>query len=119
MARTTFSGRRFLTVARKLLHGARHDEASIRSAVSRAYYAAYWVGRDWAARHGSRELNHGALLKLIRQRAPTGHLAPLLSELYQARVAADYESGHHFTLGKARRLVRDAEAFIKALDATR
>jgi len=118
MARTTFSGRRFLTVARKLLDGARYDEASIRSAVSRTYYAAFWVGRG-AGRHGKREVSHGALLKLIRSRSHIGHLAPLLSDLYQARVAADYEVGQHFTLGKARRLLRDAETVIKALDTAR
>jgi len=106
-------------VARKLLDAARHDEASIRSAVSRAYYAAFWVGRDWAGRHGKQDVSHGTLLKLIRKGSHTGHLAPLLSDLYQARTAADYKGDLRFTIGKARRLLRDAETFIKAIDTAR
>jgi len=49
----SFDPRRFLSLARRLTTGLqRDDQAILRTAVSRAYYAAFWVARDWGVGHG-------------------------------------------------------------------
>lgn len=86
----------FLALAEELigLRGPEIAEARHRTAVGRAYYAAYNLCREAAARHGfparKSAADHGALAAwLSDDRAP--ELAWELSELRSSRNAADYD----------------------------
>ena len=60
-----FDGRNFLNLAGELASRA-DDEASLRTAISRAYYAAFWVARA-AYRPDAPSAPHGKLWSRLRQ----------------------------------------------------
>ncbi len=113
-------GRDFLPIAHLLL--VRPEEASWRSAVSRAYYAAF---------HGARELltalrfqvpradrAHGYLW-LRLQNCGNPHLEQIgrdLQELRRLRNEADYDLSRPFVRSFARSQLQTAEAIILALE---
>ena len=79
-----FDPQRFLILAGQL--GNSTDEASLRAAVSRAYYAIFLIARDKLRVGGN---SHGAVI----QATQTAHKATgdQLSSLFALRVLADYD----------------------------
>jgi uncharacterized protein (UPF0332 family) len=114
------NGRDFLPVARRLLAAA--DEADWRSAVSRAYYAAFHVARrllsdlNFTVPHADRA--HGYLwLRLSNCGDPQVQAAgQQLKDLRRERNWADYEVARPLSLSLARGDVQTAEQIIQVFD---
>jgi uncharacterized protein (UPF0332 family) len=90
----TFDPQHFLNLATNLASDAKYnDEARYRTAISRAYYAAYLVGRKKLELTGytfSREENtHQTVIGFIRRINPA--IGDMLSKLRKKRNDADYE----------------------------
>jgi uncharacterized protein (UPF0332 family) len=83
-----FDPRRFLTLAESLAQT--DDEAQLRTAVGRAYYAVFLMARDRVGVPDTLEAPHSAVRRALRQR---GYflVSNLLQELFDLRVAADYQ----------------------------
>lgn len=106
-----------MSAARACLEIGQHD-----SAVNRAYYSAFYMGR--AALYALPLLNrpfpenHGALYNVIKSRlghpGELGDAAVIIRDLFRARRVADYE-GDPTTLDEAKTAVRQAEEFNKAV----
>ena len=115
--------REYLDLARTLQSGPR--EADWRSAVSRAYYAAFHVAAELLTELGFRvpqgERAHGYLwLRLSNCGDANVVIAGRnLQDLRQQRNRADYDGKRAFHAATASRLVQIAEKAILALDAAR
>ena len=77
-----------LTLARKL--GSERDEASLRTAVNRAYYALFLVARE-KTYVVQTERAHSEVVTRIRNRSGGAQIAFWLRELFMLRNVADYE----------------------------
>jgi uncharacterized protein (UPF0332 family) len=86
-----FDPREFLRLAEELAKRG-HDEAALRSAISRAYYAAYWVARRFLFGAGIRVQGHIEIWNAFRQLDEaawkTGENGSLLR---RSRNSADYD----------------------------
>jgi hypothetical protein len=115
------NGRDFLPLARTLSNLG--TEPAWRSAVSRAYYAAFHVARDWVSALGfvvpAAERAHGYLwLRLSNCGAPTVQGAGAnLNILRRERNRADYDVGSPLTAAVMARSLQRAQDIIQALDA--
>jgi hypothetical protein len=89
-------GTDFLAVARHLV-GREHDEAALRSAVSRAYYAAYSHARQVLVRLGFQQFHraardHGKVRRYLENCgvADIARQGQALGDLHTDRIHADY-----------------------------
>jgi hypothetical protein len=78
----------FLALARDLAAGSA-EEANLRTAVSRAYYAIFLVIRDWVGLVG-RDRVHHKILQVLGRRNQQG-IGTLLNDLRRLREIADYQ----------------------------
>jgi uncharacterized protein (UPF0332 family) len=117
-----FRGEEFLEVARSLASG--DDEAGWRSAVSRAYYAAFWVAREIVERDGvppprsGGEHSHDALWDMFMgdYNMRGFALGDIGRDLQSHRTRADYRT-RQIVANDAQQAVERAEAFIADLRA--
>ncbi len=117
-----FAGESFLDVARKLADA--DTEADWRSAVSRAYYAAFWAARSAVEAGGvgvaysGGEGSHDALWNMLvtEYNAIGDSLGETGRRLKLARVRADYRD-RTVTADDARRAVRNAGQLVADLRA--
>lgn len=115
------NGRDFLVLARTL--AASGTEAAWRSAVSRAYYAAFHVAREMLGDLGFTvppdEKAHAYLWLRLSNcgDAPTQKAGGDLSKLRRDRGVADYKLQQGFIQPLALRAIRLADSIIQALDA--
>jgi uncharacterized protein (UPF0332 family) len=113
------TGRDFLPLARQLLGG----EAAQRSAVSRAYYAAFHVGRDLLADLGFTTPRADRAYEYVYRRLNNCGLAAVrvaanqLHDLRTRRNRADYDVAAPFPTALASGQVAAAEYVIQTLDA--
>jgi uncharacterized protein (UPF0332 family) len=115
------SGREFLSLAMRLASGS--TEAEWRSAISRAYYAAFHVARElledlgFAVARGDRA--HAYLWRRLTNSGspPVGLAGSELNALRGDRNAADYELHRPVTQGMAVLQSQLAGQIIQALDA--
>jgi uncharacterized protein (UPF0332 family) len=84
----TFNPSEFLRVANELALNT-DDEASLRSAVSRAYYAVFLQARDCLGLHGHRRTIHGQVIG--RLKSADRNAGDQLDKLEVLRGEADYE----------------------------
>jgi uncharacterized protein (UPF0332 family) len=69
-------------------HGS--DEASLRSSISRAYYAAFWIARDLVSRKSRTAIRgHAAIWRMLKDLDPSA--ADAGDRLRRRRNDADYE----------------------------
>src|SRR5579864_4737976 len=115
------NSREFLILAQSLLAGG--AEAAWRSAVSRAYYAAFHVARElldslgFAVPRGERAHAHLWLRLSNCGDAQTAATGAALNGLRQDRNAADYDLHRPLTQANAAKSVRMAEHAILLLEA--
>lgn len=110
---TPFKPSDFLRLAKEL-STRRDDEAALRSAVSRAYYAAFWVARDVVSRRtGLHELRHDKMWRQIKSfdwsTAEDG------MKLRRYRNNADYEKVVEDSVSRAEKALIIAGRIIKRL----
>jgi uncharacterized protein (UPF0332 family) len=114
-------GRDFLTVAQALSAGP--TEAAWRSAISRAYYAAFHTAREFVTRLGFRvpagEQAHAYLwLRLSNTGDPAADvIGRLLRDLRGRRNTADYELGRPRSQANATDAANDARDLVARMDA--
>jgi len=120
MAPTTFDPQGFLRLAGRLLRDLkRDDQAVLRTAVNRAYYAAFWAARAAVGERDAAKASHGHLITTFKRRARTLRLGMELEYLYGERRRADYDAATRFTRSSVRRYHRRATALIQALTTAR
>lgn len=119
-------GRLFLAVARSL--SAEDDEASLRTAAGRAYYALFLEARDARTRWGLAPVGNVKIHGTVREQFErTGDsslefIATRLRELFQLRAQADYENAipgpfeSHFVVEEAVRHAEDAINLLLEID---
>lgn len=107
------------------LPGQRADEASQRTAISRAYYAAYHAASTFIRRHAlyasHLQLSHRLVWLLIRQSGGphSAEVANLGNDLKAARVWADYRDSFADDLpGDVEKALANAAAIIALLRET-
>ena len=88
MTPTPFDPLRFLRLAEELATDTT-DEARLRVAISRAYYAFFLIARDWAGVTGRHD-PHLAIARVMNQKG-VGGMAGELAKLRRLREAADYD----------------------------
>lgn len=114
-----FEWRDYLALADDLVE--RPDEAAQRSAISRAYYAAYHAAAAFVRNAGllTRGHTHHRVWNVLANdpdpaRAEVGWLGDLLR---LARISADYHTPFPGdVLGQARAVVRDARLLVEAIE---
>lgn len=79
----------FLNLARELANRD-DDEARLRTAVGRAYYALFLVGREKTGIRGRRDV-HNKVIKAVKQRPGYRSTADELGALRRLRTVADYD----------------------------
>lgn len=94
----------------------RPDEASLRSAASRAYYAVFLIGRAIANIHSRSPDVHAKTQDHFHQ-IGCKSIADLLGELRQRRNAADYRVHRRFTREQAFVALADAHEAHRALQS--
>jgi uncharacterized protein (UPF0332 family) len=115
------NGRDFLPLARSLSN--QGTEPARRSAVSRAYYAAFHVARDWLESLGfvvpSADTCHKYLCLRLQNCGDPAVLraGAKLDALRSVRNRADYDMAFPIPAGTAARFVQSAQDIIRALDA--
>ncbi len=115
------NGRDFLATARRLANGT--DESDWRSAVSRAYYAAFHVARDLLAalrfQVPRADRAHNYLYVRLNNSGvpPVQQAANLLQELRNRRNRADYDLGPAVPRQAATDAIAFAESILQTLDA--
>jgi uncharacterized protein (UPF0332 family) len=90
MATPSFNWTDYLTLATNL--SANPDEASQRSAISRAYYSAFHAATIHAQANGYKERSHGRLWKMYQSDTDLNsrRLSAIGNQMKQAREEADY-----------------------------
>jgi uncharacterized protein (UPF0332 family) len=90
MATPSFNWADYLTLAATL--SANADEASQRSAISRAYYSAFHAATIHARANGYNDRNHGRLWKMYQRDTDLNsrRLSVIGNQMKQAREDADY-----------------------------
>lgn len=115
------TGRDYIALAKRLLASA--DEASWRSAVSRAYYGAFHLGIDFFSALNFRvpqsDKAHAYLWMRLQNCGDAALVAvgSDLNDLRSRRNEADYDFRRPFSRAKAAHYVATAEAIVAALDA--
>ena len=95
-----FEWRDYLEFSRGLVASSERSEASLRSAASRAYYAAFHksreaVERELGARLGQENI-HAEVIRRLRQQSRTETLGTNLDRLRKTRSHADYNADSAF-----------------------
>jgi uncharacterized protein (UPF0332 family) len=124
----TFEWRMLLTVAVRLLAPPAAEERERRSAINRAYYAAYGEAREYSLTHGLNVgsggqshdrvwqfLRRGAGYSQIWERAASKAIGDMGVELRTLRVQADYFRTGSPSEADARRAVSLANLIIKRI----
>jgi hypothetical protein len=122
----TFEWRMLLLVAVRLLAPPAAEERERRSAINRAYYAAYGEAREFSVAHGlnmqSGGQSHDRVWQFLRrgagysqtwQRAAAKAIGDIGVELRALRVQADYFRTNSPSQADARRAVSLADLIIK------
>ena len=122
----TFRFAELLPVAEELAGRSEAVEAHHRTAVGRAYYAAYHSAqRTWSHRSGvlarvdGRGSRHRAFHGALVADAGWRETGRALQRLYRVRLIADYDPDHHVNAGQAAEAIRDARAVLKWLHGCR
>lgn len=93
-----FEWAQFLQVAQELAQAEGVDrEASLRSAIGRAYYAAFNCGKQYCEAHGRSFRNDGTDHERVREQLRGLDLTDLADDLFRMhewRKIADYQQGH-------------------------
>lgn len=123
-----FEWRHLLRIALQLLNGISSGESEHRSAVNRAYYAAYGEARQYAMRHGyqmnRRQSSHEQIWQYLRSGRSTGPswLPAVLKAIGDAgislramRVQADYQLNGPPTEAEAKVAVSTAQMIVNRL----
>ena len=98
-----------------------HADGYTDSAVSRAYYAMFYVAQALLLEQGLTFSKHGSLLAAFGQhlvktgRAPA-HFHRYLIDAYNARVTGDYKAKSNLLPADAARLIQQAEEFVALAD---
>lgn len=112
-----FQWQSFLDLADELVENDR--EASRRSAISRAYYAAYHAGRRrWAQDQGlptTRRIEHGPLWEYFRRSPGGATLGEKGRRLLELRRHADYDAAPACSARDAQRALTLARELLGAL----
>jgi uncharacterized protein (UPF0332 family) len=117
-----FDWRRLLDVAEQLVAEHPHDEAAARSAISRAYYAAFGECRRALADAQRIEPDVRDAHRQVRelfgfgQRRAEKEIALDLRRLFTQRVRADYEADPAMTVADARLAIVRARSILAARD---
>ncbi len=114
-----FDWKQYLNLADELSH--RSDEAALRSAVSRAYYAAFGAARNYLRRKGEHipdnEQTHKVVWESFQQRGKTyAAVYQNGNRLKNRRRQADYEDEIKNLAGLAPEALRDAKNVFHWLD---
>ncbi len=113
-----FDWHQYLDIANDLVeHPSAVVEAGARTAVSRAYYAAFHhsrvtLERELAEQFGSSNV-HGKVIRGLRERSGGARLARELVRLLQKRVHADYDDEPAVSLKEAALVVEMARRFLR------
>ncbi|UXH79774.1 hypothetical protein [Roseateles amylovorans] len=113
---TCFDPEGFLSVAERLL--AHPDEASARSAASRAYYSAFLMARDRSGVHHRGSAIHAKVQNHLRAHGEVW-LAQNLQRLRACRNLADYQVHRRFQSRRARwatEIAKDIQVMLRAMD---
>jgi hypothetical protein len=124
----TFRWRMLLLVAARLLQDATPEERARRSAINRAYYAAYGEAREYSISHGlhmhARGQSHDQVWQFLRrgagysqrwEQAATKAIGDYGVELRTMRVQADYNLPSPPSERDAQRAVRLADHIINRI----
>ena len=118
----SFSWKHFIDVAEYLINHPliNKEEAFYRSAISRAYYAAYWKSKRFLAHEGkhtyTKKIKHEELLRILKQDYKS--LGHHFNTLFTLRNSAEYNTPQ-FTkevLLSARKAVDTAEIIYSQVD---
>ena len=122
----TFRFAELLPVAEELAGRSEAVEAHHRTAVGRAYYAAYHSAqRTWSHRSGvlarvdGRGSRHRAFHGALVADAGWRETGRALQRLYRVRLIADYDPNDPIDAGHAAEAIRDARAVLKGLHGRR
>lgn len=117
------TGHDFIALAGKLAASPSADGATVRTAVSRAYYGAFHLTRTFLRELGFETSGHGEPVQFLSMGGiPEARLAATkLSDLRNARIKADYllDLVRANEVGFARQQVEAVHSFIAALDRCR
>lgn len=117
------NGHDFIRLAGKLVATQDPDEASVRTAVSRAYYGAYHLTVAFLKEIGFHASGHGEPVQFLGMgdHPHARHAGKLLADLQNARIKADYqlERAESRYVGFARQKVEAAHQFVALLDHCR
>jgi len=113
---------RFIALAGRLVAMHPHDEASLRTAVSRSYYGAFHLAREFLAEVGHPPgENHGVVTRYLLHAGNRDcrRAGQLLSDLQSERVTADYEltDTRFQRTQRAMQSVEDARSIESSLSA--
>lgn len=104
----------FLDLARELV---KNNEAKIRTAVGRAYYASFLTARNAFAINEKTPQAHRLVLSMLYSKNPVS--ANKLHYLRRQRNIADYDTGLVMGAGDADRAVKLAEEIITEVSSVR
>jgi uncharacterized protein (UPF0332 family) len=111
----------FYHLACELRASANGDDAKLRSAISRAYYAAFLVARDKANISSKGAEGHSGVIKHYSQKPIDSVVANWLRGLKMNREAADYDLSKvctGITGGKSIGMARKVLEHLKAIEPT-
>lgn len=115
-----FEWRDYLEFARTLIALSEHTEASLGTAASRAYYAAFHKSREALERErgGSfgRDNVHAEVIRRLKEEAKTQTLGGDLDRLRRIRAHADYNAASAFPSRHAELAVELASGVLRGLD---
>ena len=108
-------GQRNLKAARRLIEGGDYDIA-----VSRAYYAMFYVAKAAALQSGKRLTTHRGVHQVFWEHCvKPGRVSPqlhqMLCDAFDQRLTGDYQETAAFTREDAERLAGHADAFLHAV----
>ena len=89
--------------------------------VSRSYYAVFQAARALLAVEGLESRKHSGVVSLfnrhfVKPGRVEKQIGAILKDAWRQREIADYSDVADFTCDEARRLLRDAEAFVATID---
>jgi uncharacterized protein (UPF0332 family) len=112
---TPFNPRDFLRLARELSQRP-SDEASLRSSISRAYYAAFWIARDFIKRKSGIALKrHDKTWETLKKDPSHWTAGEDGRVLLRQRQLADYEEHVPDLAWQAEKAIARADKIIKRL----